>query len=143
MRVGIWQVAAAGGLEGITTGGFLAAFALALGASNLQIGILTALPFIMQPIQILAMLLVERFQRRKIIALPAYFLTHSLWIPMALIPMFIGVPSGAAVSVLLVLVAIRGITNGFFSNTWISWLRDLVPQEVLGRFFHGGRPRQL
>ena len=62
---------------------------------------------------------------------------------MALIPMFIGVPSGAAVSVLLVLVAIRGIANGFFSNTWISWLRDLVPQEVLGRFFHGGRPRQL
>ena len=135
MRVGIWQVAAAGGLEGITTGGFLAAFALALGASNLQIGVLTALPFIMQPIQIPAMLLAERLRRRKIIAVPAYFLTHSLWIPIALIPLFIGVPSGAAVSVLLVLVGIRGIANGFFNNTWISWLRDLVPQEVLGRFF--------
>jgi MFS family permease len=135
MRVGIWQVAAAGGLEGITTGGFLAAFALVLGASNLQIGILTALPFFMQPIQIPAMLLVERLRRRKAIAVPAYFIAQSSWIPIALIPVFIGVPSGTAVSVLLVLIGIRGIANAFFNNTWISWLRDLVPQEVLGRFF--------
>lgn len=135
MRVGIWQVAAAGGLDGLTSGGFLVAFALALGASNFQIGVLTALPFVMQPIQIPAMMLAERLRRRKIIAVPAYFMTHSLWIPIALIPVFIGVPSGAAVSLLLALVGIRGVFNGFFSNTWISWLRDLVPQEVLGRFF--------
>jgi MFS family permease len=135
MRIGIWQVTAAGGLEGITSGGFLAAFALALGASNLQIGILTALPLIVQPIQIPAMLLAERLRRRKVIAVPAYFVSHSAWIPIALIPMFIGVPSGAAVSVLLVLIGIRGVATAFFSNTWISWLRDLVPQEVLGKFF--------
>jgi MFS family permease len=135
MRVGIWQVAAAGGLEGITTGGFLAAFALVLGATNLQIGILTALPFFMQPIQIPAMLLVERLRRRKAIAVPAYFVAHSSWIPIALIPIFIGVPSGTAVSILLILVGVRGVANAFFNNTWISWLRDLVPQEVLGRFF--------
>lgn len=135
MRVGIWQVAAAGGLEGITTGGFLAAFALVLGATNLQIGILTALPFFMQPIQIPAMFLVERLRRRKAIAVPAYFIAHSSWIPIALIPLFIGVPSGTAVSILLVLVGLRGVANAFFNNTWISWLRDLVPQEVLGRFF--------
>jgi hypothetical protein len=84
-------VAAAGGLEGITSGGFLAA--LALGASNLQIGILTALPFMVQPIQIPAVLLVERLKNRKLIGVSAYFVTHALWIPIALIPLFIGVPS--------------------------------------------------
>ncbi|HEU0021335.1 MAG TPA: MFS transporter [Dehalococcoidia bacterium] len=135
MRVGIWQVAAAGGLEGITTGGFLAAFALVLGATNLQIGILTALPFFMQPIQIPAMLLVERLRLRKAVAVPAYFFAQSSWIPIALIPIFIGIPSSTAVSILLVLIGIRGIANAFFNNTWISWLRDLVPQEVLGSFF--------
>jgi hypothetical protein len=134
-KIGIWQVAAGGALEGITSGGFLAAFALALGASNLQIGILTALPFMVQPIQIPAVLLVERLKNRKLIGVSAYFVTHALWIPIALIPLFIGVPSAGAVSVLLALTGIRGIANAFFSNTWLSWLRDLMPQEVLGRFF--------
>ena len=36
---------------------------------------------------------------------------------------------------LLALTGIRGIANSFFSNTWLSWLRDLLLQEVLGRFF--------
>jgi hypothetical protein len=88
---------AGAGLDGLTSGGFLAAFALALGASNLQIGILTALPFIGQTFQIPAVLLVERLGRRKVVAVPAYFLAQSLWIPIALIPVFLGVPSGAAV----------------------------------------------
>ena len=40
------------GLFSITTSGFLVAFALALGANNFHIGVLAALPFIMQ-IQVL------------------------------------------------------------------------------------------
>ena len=68
-------------------------------------------------------------------AVVAHFVTHALWIPIALVPVFIGVPSGAAVSVLLVLVGVRGIANAFYTNTWLSWLRDFVPQEILGRFF--------
>jgi hypothetical protein len=106
--MGLWQVVAGGGLEGITSGGFLAAFALALGASNLQIGILTALPFMVQPIQIPAVLLVEKLKNRKLIGVASYFVTHSLWIPIALIPIFIGVPSAGAVSALLALIGIRG-----------------------------------
>ena len=42
-----FQGMTAGGLFSITTSGFLVAFALAMGANNLQIGILAALPFIM------------------------------------------------------------------------------------------------
>ena len=48
------------GFNSITSSGILAAFALALGASNLQIGILAAIPFIMQLLQIPAILLVEK-----------------------------------------------------------------------------------
>ena len=56
------------GFFSITTSGFLAAFALLLGANNLQIGILAAIPFITQPLQIPVILLVEYLQRRKVIA---------------------------------------------------------------------------
>ena len=40
------------GFSSITTSGFLAAFALILGANNLQIGILAAIPFLTQPLQV-------------------------------------------------------------------------------------------
>ncbi len=57
----------------ITTSGFLTAFALVLGTSNLQIGILAALPFAMQVVQIPSIWLVEHVRRRKLIAVSAWF----------------------------------------------------------------------
>jgi len=86
------------GFYSITTSGFLAAYALALGANNLQIGVLAAIPFIAQPLQIPAILLVERLRKRKVIAVPTWFIAQALWLPIALIPVFMDVPSGAAIS---------------------------------------------
>ncbi len=73
------------GLFSITTSGFLAAFALALGANNLQIGILAAVPFMMQVLQIPTIWLVEKLRRRKAISVPAWFAAQLLWFPIALI----------------------------------------------------------
>ena len=66
------------GFFSITTSGFLAAYALALGANNLQIGILAATPFITQLLQIPIILLVEHLKRRKVIAVPSWFLAQAL-----------------------------------------------------------------
>jgi len=135
LRMLTWEGMVSMGFFSITTSGFLAAFALALGASNLQIGILAAIPFITQPMQIPAVLLLERLKQRKVITVAAWSLAQGLWIPMALIPIFIGVPSGGAISLLLVLIGVRGILAAVTSCGWNSWLRDLVPQRILGRVF--------
>jgi len=63
-----WEGAVSNGFSSITTSGILAAFALALGATNLQIGILAAIPFLMQPLQIPAIFLVDKLKKRKAIA---------------------------------------------------------------------------
>lgn len=123
------------GFTSITTSGFLAAFALALGANNFQIGILAAIPFIMQPLQIPVILLVEKLRKRKAIAMFAWLVAQLLWFPMALIPIFIKVPGAAAISMLLVLMAIRGVFSAVTNCSWNSWVRDLVPQQILGRYF--------
>jgi len=120
------------GFFSITTSGFLAAFALALGANNLQIGILAAIPFITQPLQIPAILLVERIRLRKAIALGTYLLAQMLWIPIALIPFFLDVPGAGAISMLLGLLAIRGVLVAVSNCSWNGWIRDLIPQQVLG-----------
>ena len=123
------------GFFSITTSGFLAAFALALGANNFQIGIIAAIPFITQIIQIPAILLVEKVKRRKLIAVSTWIPAQALWILMALIPVFISVPGGAAISLLMVLLAVRGVLASVTACGWNSWLRDLIPQQILGRFF--------
>lgn len=135
LRMTVWQGVTATAMFSVTTSGLLAAFALALGANNLQIGILAAIPFIMQPVQIPAILLVERLRRRKLIALAAWFPGQAIWLLIALIPVFVGAPSGAAVSALLGLMALRGALGAITGCSWNSWLRDLVPQQALGRFF--------
>ena len=126
---------AASGLSSITTSGFLAAFALALGANNLQIGVLAAIPFIMQILQLPTIWFVEKFRRRKVITVITYFTAQGLWFPIALIPLFMRVPSGEAISLLLILMASRSLFVAVSSCSFNSWLHDLMPQESLGRTF--------
>jgi MFS family permease len=130
-----WEGTVSLGFNSITTSGFLAAFALALGANNLQIGILAAIPFIMQILQIPAIWLVEKLRKRKAIAVTSWFSAQLLWFPIALIPVLISVPGGGAISMLLGIMAIRGLLNAVCNSAWNGWVRDLVPQPILGRFF--------
>ncbi|MBN1692375.1 MAG: MFS transporter [Dehalococcoidales bacterium] len=123
------------GFFSITTSGFLAAFALALGANNLQIGILAAIPFIMQIVQLPSIWLVEKIRWRKAIAVLSWFPAQLLWIPIALIPYFMDIPGRGAVSLLLLLMTCRGLLTAVCNTAWNGWIRDLVPQSILGRFF--------
>ena len=95
------------GFGSIAGSGFLAAYALILGASNFQIGILAALPFLAQPTQIFMVALVERLRMRKALAVTTWALALSVWIPIALIPFLMDVPGALSVSALLGLVALQ------------------------------------
>ena len=130
-----WEAVAAMGLFSVTTSGFLAAYALVLGCNSFQIGVLAAIPFLTQPIQILAIPLVERIRRRKAIAVLAWIPAQLAWLIIALIPIFLDVPGSSAVLMLLVTMAVRGVFVSITNCAWNGWLRDLVPQQILGRFF--------
>ena len=129
------QAISAAGADGLASGGFLASFALILGASNFHIGIMTAIPFIVQPLQLVAVLAIERLRLRKAVAVTAYFFAYATWIPIALLPFLIDVPNPSAVTLMLVFIALRGISNAFVNASWNGWLRDLVPQDLMGKFF--------
>jgi hypothetical protein len=130
-----WEAVVAMGLFSVTTSGFLAAYALVLGCNSFQIGVLAAIPFLTQPIQILAIPLVERIRRRKAIAVLAWIPAQLAWLVIALIPIFLDVPGSSAVLMLLVTLAVRGVFVSITNCAWNGWIRDLVPQQILGRFF--------
>ena len=123
------------GFDAITTGGFMAAYALALGANNAQIGILAALPFIFQPLQVASIALTERVRKRKMIAVLTMIIANTIWLPAALIPFLIDAPGTLAISLLLVFIAMRSSITPFFNVPWLSWMRELVPANQRGTFF--------
>ena len=114
------------------SGAFMAAYALALGANNLQVGILAALPPVSQVIQLPSILVYEKFKTRKAIGLPAWFLAQLMWVPIGAVPFLIDTPGATAV---IGLLALRGLFTAFWTTASISWLRDLVPRELLGGYF--------
>jgi MFS family permease len=130
-----WEGTVSLGFNSITTSGILVAFALALGADNFQIGVLAAIPFIMQLLQIPGIWLVSKWRRRKAIAVLSWFPAQLFWFPIALIPFFLPVPGNMAVILLLGLIALRGLLSAITNSGWNGWIRDLVPQQILGRFF--------
>ena len=134
LRALTWETMASTGFSSLTTSTFLVAFALALGANNFQIGVLASIPFIADLLQIPAVWLIERFRRRKVIVLATWLFSQLLWIPIALIPIFMEIPDGRAISLLLGLMAVRGILNALTNCGWSSWQRDLVPHNILGRY---------
>ena len=70
LRMMIWEGVTSEALATIQIMGYLAAYALALGANNLQVGIVSAVPFMSLVVQLPAILLIERFRVRKAIGLP-------------------------------------------------------------------------
>ena len=135
LRMMIWEGITSEALATIQIMGYLAAFALALGANNLQVGLVSAVPFASLVMQLPAILLIERFRLRKAMGLPAWLLAQLLMIPVAAVPFFIDVPSSLAVTTVIFLLAFRGLFAPMWITAWMSWMHDLVPQQLLGGYY--------
>jgi len=87
---------------GVLTGGvFLVAFALALGASNFHIGLLAAIPFLAQLLQIPAIYLVEKVRARRGICVAFSGASRLFWLPIAAIPLLFAAHTGMGLYVLI------------------------------------------
>lgn len=116
----------------LTSGTFLVAFALLLGASNLVIGLIAALQSFTQILQIPTIYLVEATRRRKALMFFSLFTGRSLWILMGLIPWLLPRPY----QIPLLFLALTGYFSlGTVSGlAWNSWMRDLIPQNIMGSY---------
>jgi MFS family permease len=119
---------------GIFTGGaFLVAFAIKLGASNFVIGLLAAIGPLSQLLQLPSIFLVEKIRNRRAIVVIAAALSRFFWLLIALSPFLFGAKIGLAV--LLVSMIAASALGAISGCSWNSWMRDLIPQEILGSFF--------
>ncbi len=119
---------------GILTGGaFLVAFAVKLGASNFVIGTLAAIGPLAQLLQLPSIFLVEKIRNRRAIVVVSAALSRVCWLVIALVPFLFGAKIGLAV--LLVSMIVASAVGAISGCSWNSWMRDLIPQNILGSFF--------
>jgi MFS family permease len=125
--------AAFASLAGSMYGGvILVAFALALGASPLVIGLLAALPAISQLAQLPTVALVERTRRRKKVVVVAVTAARVCILALALVPYLEGAELRLpALIALELMISVLGAMGGCALN---SWLHQFLPREGLGSF---------
>jgi MFS family permease len=121
-------------LTGALSGGVvLAAFAIALGASPMLIGLLAAIPLLAQVAQLPAILLIERYRERKRIGVLAITASRVLILGLAALP-WIDDPK-STLALLVLAQALISILVSVGSCGVNSWLHQLIPHERLGPFF--------
>lgn len=121
-------------VSGAFSGGvILVAFALTLGASPMQIGLLAAIPFLAQATQLPATLLIERVRLRRRIGVLAITAARLVVLAMAALP-FLQRDDRALNLLIAAQVLIAGL-NAVGGCAVNSWLHQLIPPEGLGQFF--------
>jgi MFS family permease len=131
-RLVLYDALASEAMSSLTTGVFLAGFMVQLGATNFSIGLLAAVPFAVQFLQLPAVVLVERIRARRAICAWAAGIGRSFLLLAAAAP-FVG--TGVAIAVLVAAVAFYQALAAIAGCAWNSWMRDLVPETEFGRFF--------
>lgn len=119
----------------VSTGTPFTGFASALGANDFYYGILLAIPIAVSFLQFFASWLLEKTKKRKLIFIATGIAQRALWLPIALVPLF--VPMDKPVLRLWMVVALMTVSSsmGMFMNvTFFSWLGDIVPMRIRGRY---------
>lgn len=126
------DAAAATAIGALNSGVVLLALALHIGATNIEIGVLAAIPLLTQILQAPAVKLVERMRRRRLISVGSLFMAR-LALPLYAAVPFIG-HRDLAIGVLLGAALLHYGLNAVGACSWNSWIRDLVPADRLGYF---------
>ncbi len=116
---------------------FISPFALALNASNLQIGFLSSFVGLIGPLaQLQSIHLMEHYSRKKIVVITV-LIQALLWLPIMLLgAMYYFKFWLDYLAILLIIFYSLNIGVGAIASpAWFSWMGDLVPENKRGKYF--------
>ncbi len=116
---------------------YITPYALAIGANNAQIGLLTSIPSLLGNFsQLFTPKAIERYSRKKIIMLGS-LLQALMWIPI----LFVGylffyknVDHGFSATLMIIFFTLLTIFGAFLSPAWNSLMREIVGKKT-GKYF--------
>jgi MFS family permease len=123
--------------ESATTGLLLSNFLLQLGATSVEIGILSAIPMLVNFLQPLGAYIADRTTSRHWYNLGIFGASRLLW--MVLVVAIVSGPDRANHQQLLewTLATVLGasVLAAFATSNWFSWMAAVVPHRLRGRYF--------
>jgi len=114
-------------------GAVLTGWALYFGATPIVIGVLGALPFAAQIVQVPAAWLTQRVGAKPL-ALLAIGAARLAWLPLIAVPL-LSLPQPTALAMFVAVVAVAALFGVVGNNAWTAWMGDLIPPQIRGRFF--------
>lgn len=113
---------------------YLGLFALALGATPSQIGMLTAFPnFLGNILQIPAGLLADRMKDKRMIPIIGGYLARSTWAVLAFFPFLF--PPEQRVFIVILLATFRIMAANLGVPAWTALQADLIPRSIRGKYY--------
>ena len=123
--------AAFSAMDGITST-YSTPFALALGANNAEIGLLSSVPSLLITIsQTFAGKYIEK-EGRKNVAENLSFIHKLIWLPIIFIPIYF---LNEGVFLFILLLTFSNVILSFANTAWFSWIGNIVPENIRGRYF--------
>lgn len=113
----------------LTSGVFLTGFALEMGATRLQIGILSALPVCANLAQLGGAYLLERRGECKNLCLVTTVIARLLWLPIFLAPFLFAKSGPFGIWVMIGAFAVGGFLSSIGGVAWLLWIKALIPKE--------------
>jgi MFS family permease len=121
------------GVMACAGGAVITGWALYLGCGPFWVGLLGALPFLAQLMQLPGAWLTSRHGARRM-ALITVALSRQAFLPLVVLP-FLPVSPEVKRGVLLAVAAAHHGLGILCNNAWVTWMGDLVPTRVRGRYF--------
>ncbi|MBM4256392.1 MAG: MFS transporter [Deltaproteobacteria bacterium] len=134
LSLSIWDGVFANLYANLTGGVFLVGYALALKATEVQIGLLAAFPVLANVAQLFFTYVIERIGRRRPLALWAGTCARLLWLVIIGAALW-GLQRKSLLYLSMWVIGLSQIGTAINNLAWMSWMADLVHEERRGRYF--------
>ncbi|MCE5267646.1 MAG: MFS transporter [Planctomycetaceae bacterium] len=136
LRLSVAEGGLATAMGSLFSGVFLIGFALALGATRLQIGILFTLPSLCAFAQLLGSYWIERGGNCRRICLQTTAIARLLYIPLLVVPLLArGVSPQTRVWWIIGIMAVSDFFASLSGVAWLTWIKAMVPGRLRVPFF--------
>ncbi|MGE7776305.1 MFS transporter [Chitinophaga sp. NPDC101104] len=133
LRKVVWDGLFSEAMTTLTGGAFIVAMAILLGANNLQLGLIAALPTMVNMFQLISIWLVRQFNNRRAITVICSLLARLPLVLIGLVPLIF--PGVLSLELLIPVLFFYYLSGAIAGASWNSWMKDLIPENRLGAFF--------
>jgi MFS family permease len=116
-----------------TQGSILTGYALFMGATPFELGLISSVPLLGQVLSPFVAWLAGRAGRRKYLAVFTALIGRIVWAFAATLPFF--APDSSRVPLLIGMIAVSSIFLAGNGTLWTAWIGDVVPAKERGRYF--------